>query len=369
MTKSLKQILAALAAFVLIYAAASLLVTIAQLASAADRVHLGAGQFVFWFLLILFAVLAATPAILFLRLPKPLRPPVAQVEPAYSEYLERLLESLRRNPRLSEQSLTNISDVPIALERLGALADDAARAAASGTFISTALMQNGRLDSLIVLASQLRLVWQVMSIYHLRPTPRQALYVYANVGGALLVANSLEDVDFAEITSPLLNAVAPALAASVPGLGGISRLVANSLANGAANAFLTLRVAMLTKQYCQALVCPEPSAVRRSASMDALALLTEVSRDSGARVVKAVFKSAGQVVSGTAGTAAQGVAKAMSKGVNAAGDQVKKVGHAAGRAASASAESISMLGEKIAGLGRKPTQYDSDSPTLPPKES
>jgi len=88
MSKSLKQILAALAVLVLAYTGASVLVTITQLAGAADRVHFGAGQYVFWCLLSLFATLAATPAVLYFRLPKPLTPPVNQDEPAYGDYLQ-----------------------------------------------------------------------------------------------------------------------------------------------------------------------------------------------------------------------------------------------------------------------------------------
>ncbi len=369
MSKSLKQILAALAVLVLAYTGASVLVTITQLAGAADRIHLGAGQYVFWCLLGLFAILAATPAILYFRLPKPLTPPANQDGPTYDNYLRLLLESLRRNPRLAPENLKSTSDISAALNALGALADEAALKAASETFVSTALMQNGRLDGLLVLVSQLRMVWRIMSIYHLRPAPRQALYVYANVGGALLAATSIDDVDFAEITTPLLSAIAPSLAANVPGLGGLSRLLGNSLANGAANAFLTLRVAMLTKQYCQALVRPEPSSVRKSASLDAIALLAIVSRDSGARVVKAMFKGAGGMVSNAASATAQGVARTVANGANAAGDQVKKVGQSVGRAVSASTEGARQLGGKMARLGRKPAEADSEQPALPKQDT
>ena len=72
MSKFLKSALTALAALVLLYAAASIVGTLSLLADAADRVQPGAGAFVFWSLLALFGVLAATPVWLYLRLPKPL---------------------------------------------------------------------------------------------------------------------------------------------------------------------------------------------------------------------------------------------------------------------------------------------------------
>ncbi|RQO53451.1 hypothetical protein DBR47_23800 [Paucibacter sp. KBW04] len=355
MSTSLRRLLIALALLVLFYAGASVLATLSQLANAADRVAMGAGQYVFWSLLALFAGLAATPLLLYFRLPKPLIPPASQQEPAYGLYLQRVLASLQRNPLLQGQVLRDAHDIAPALEHLGKLADEAALKAASGTFVSTALMQNGRLDGLIVLALQLRLVWRLMCIYQLRPSPRQALYIYANVGGALLVASSIEDVDFAEITTPLLSAAAPSLAENMPGLGGLSRLLGNSLANGAANAFLTLRVAMLTKQYCQALVRPDPVPLRKSASLAALALLAVVSRDSGARVVKAVFKGAGGALSGAASATTQNVMNSVSSGANAAGGQVRKVGQQLGRAFSASAEGA----RKMVGLGPKPQDKDA----------
>lgn len=361
MSKSLQRLLIALALLVLFYAGASVLATISQLANVADRVAMGAGHYVFWSLLAVFAGLAATPVLLYFRLPKPLTPPASLDEPAYGQYQQRLLASLQRNPQLQGQVLRDAHDIPPALERLGKLADEAALKAASGTFVSTALMQNGRLDGLIVLALQVRLVWRVMSLYQLRPSPRQALYIYSNVGAALLVASSIEDVDFAEITTPLLSAAAPSLADHVPGLGGLSRLLGNSLANGAANAFLTLRVAMLTKQYCQALQQPDdPKPLRKSASLAALALLAVVSRDSGTRVVKAVFKGAGGALSDAASATGQNVMNSVSSGASAAGGQVRKVGQQLGRAFNASAAGARQLGDKMVRLGRKPVADETD---------
>jgi len=368
MSKSLRRLLIALALLVLCYAAASVLATISQLANAADRVALGAGQYVFWSLLAFFAGLAATPFWLYFRLPKPLTPPASQAQPAYDEYLQAVLSALQRNPHLRQegQVLRDVHDIAPALERLGKLADAAALKAASGSFVSTALMQNGRLDGLIVLVLQVRLVWRVMSLYQLRPSPRQALYIYSNVAAALLVASSIEDVDFAEITTPLLSALAPSLADHVPGLGGLSRLLGNSLANGAANAFLTLRVAMLTKQYCQALQRPDdPNPLRKSASLAALALLTVVSRDSGARVVKAVFKGAGGALGDAATATGQNVMNSVSSGASAAGGQVRKVGQQLSRALSASAEGARQLGDKVARLGRKSGAEDAGEEPKP----
>ena len=223
--------------------------------------------------------------------------------------------------------------------------DKAALNAASATFVSTALMQNGRLDGLLVLAAQFRLVWQITALYHRRPTLRQGLYVYSNVGGAVLIASSIDDIDFAEIASPIVTAAAPALAGGVPGLAGLSHLLVNSLANGAANAFLILRVAMLTKHYCAALVQPERAAVRKSASIAALGLLGVVTRDCGARAVKGILKGAGGLLTGAASATAGGVKAA---GVKVAGAAVATAG-AVGSAASAASQKVGQTVSKTEG--------------------
>jgi hypothetical protein len=204
-------------------------------------------------------------------------------------------------------------------------------------FVSTALMQNGRLDGLIVFATQLRLVWRIMSIYNTRVTPGQLTYVYGNVGAAMLVADVVDDVDFAELAAPIVSATAPALAASVPGLGGISRLLVNSVSSGGANAFLTLRVAMLTRAYCAALLQPERAQARRSASLAALALLGTVTSRSGAQVVKAVLRGAADATLGAAGSAGQAV--------RAAGSKV-------GAATRAAAQGATQATQKVLALGR-----------------
>lgn len=348
MSKTVKIILTALALLVVFYTTASVVATISQLADAVDRAYLGAGQYVFWILLAAFAGLAMAPVVLYLSLPKPLNPPANTADPLYERYQAQLVNELGRNPLLADFPVAGPDGIPAALEVLGQKADRAALEAASGTFVSTALMQNGRLDGLLVLAAQVRMVWQISLIYHLRPTPRQVLYVYSNVGAAVLVATSVDDVDFAELAAPIVSAAVPSAAGVVPGLGGISRLLVNSLAGGAANAFLTLRVAMLTKHYCAALVRPDVVEARRSASLAALALLGEVTRESGMRVAKAVMQGAGKAL----GEAASGIAtNAMAAGAKVADVVVGAAGSVGSAVGSAASELKATSGKVIDAVG------------------
>ena len=140
------------------------------------------------------------------------------------------------------------------------------RRTASTVFLSTALMQNGRLDGLIVLFTQIQMVGRIARIYVQRPSPRELLRLYANVGGTAFVASSLESLDLGEMVAPLAVSVVPALKSGIPGLSGISALLVKCVSNGAANAFLTLRVGEVARRYCELTSRHSPEAIRRSAT-------------------------------------------------------------------------------------------------------
>ena len=90
------------------------------------------------------------------------------------------------NDRASIESALKVPD---------AKADDIIKRTASTLFVTTAVSQNGRLDALMVLADQTRLIWQVAHIYNQRPTLRDFGRLYANVGATLFAASELEDLD------------------------------------------------------------------------------------------------------------------------------------------------------------------------------
>jgi hypothetical protein len=300
MAKTIRTILALAAAFIVLYMAVSLGSNIAQVAAAADRVHLGAGQPVFWILVTLFAALFMVPVAMFLLLPKPLIAPKETSGPEHDAYVRKLTAQLARNPRLAGMALGSDEEVAAAIAKLDAEAKAVIRNTASVIFASTAVMQNGRLDALIVFGSQVRMTWRIASIYYQRPSPRQMLYLYGNVGANMLVADNIADVDFSGIVTPIVTAIFPSLKGAVPGLQGVSTLLVNSTAHGAANAFLTLRVGMIARSYCAAMTSPVRAEVRRSASLAALALIGEIAREQGSRVAQAAWDGVRRSVQTTA---------------------------------------------------------------------
>ena len=300
MGHTVRRILLLLAAFLVAYMAISLVAGIAQVADAADRVYRGLGQPIFWSLSAVFVTLLVWPIVLYFRLPKPLIAPAETSGPAHDEYVRKLRDQLATNPLIAGMPLDSDAEVAAAIARLDQEANTVIRNTASAIFAGTAVMQNGRLDALVVLASQMRMTWRIASIYYQRPGARQMLYVYGNVGANVLVADNMRDIDFSGIVTPIVTAIFPSLKGAVPGLQGVSALLVNSAANGAANAFLTLRVGLITREYCAAMTRPESSEVRRSATLAALSLVGEIAKEQGGRVAQAAWDGVSGAVQSTA---------------------------------------------------------------------
>lgn len=283
---------------------------VSQLADAADRLHAGAGQPVFWSLVGLLVATVLLPTLWLLRLPAALRYPPADDRTAIAAYPQRLRAHLQHNPRLEGLPLGSDDEVAHAMTVLRDAAEGETRKTAASVLASTALLQNGRLDGLVVLVSQIQLVWRIARLYGLRPSFKQMGYLYGNVGACVLVASSLDDVDFAELSAPIVQSATPAAVGSIPGLGGMGNLLTNSLASGAANAFLTLRVGLIADAYCAPQHMPERQTIKQGATRRAAQLLGVIIKECGTQITQAVYGRIKQGVLSTAQAAADGVKQA-----------------------------------------------------------
>lgn len=310
---------------------------VSQLADAADRLHAGAGQPVFWSLVGLLVATVLLPTLWLLRLPAALRYPPADDQAAIAAYPQRLRAHLRHNPRLEGLPLGSDDEVAHAMTVLRDAAEGETRKTAASVLASTALLQNGRLDGLVVLVSQIQLVWRITRIYGLRPSLKQMGYLYSNVGACVLIATSLDEVDFAELSAPIVQSATPAAVGSIPGLGGMGNLLTNSLASGAANAFLTLRVGLVADAYCAPQQAPERASIKQGATRRAAQMLGVIVRDCGTQITQAVYGRIKHSVVSTAqaaadsvkqagrsvGTATQSAMHATSQSMNHAAAQVR----------------------------------------------
>jgi len=270
----------------------------AQVVALADRVNPWLGQGVLWVLLATYAFCVGVPVYLWLRLPKALRPPVSESDPEFPKHIERLAHRLSRNPHLTGRTIESRTDIEEVLPPLDVIVDERLKAAARKVFLTTAISQNGSLDTLLVLTAQSKLVLEVARVYYQRPGLRDLTYLYANVAGTALVAGELEDLDLAEQLQPVLAAAFGSAAGAVPGFGAATTLFMNSITTGAANAFLTLRVGLIAKQYCRAIVTVDRRTVRRSAIVQATQLLGGVVLDGTRHVASAVGTATRRTVGG-----------------------------------------------------------------------
>jgi hypothetical protein len=231
------------------------------------------------------------PIALFLRLPRPLKPPASVDSPEFPRHLAALGRRLQGNPHLAGQPVTSRPEIEAALSTLESRANEVIRSAASRVFLATAVSQNGSLDGLLVLLMQSRMIWQVAYVYYQRPGLRDLAFLYGNVAGTALVASQLDDVDLSEQLQPVLSSVLGSVAGAIPGLQATSAILVNSMVAGAANAFLTLRVGVIAKRYCGALVVPEPRALRRAAATEAAGMLAGITRTGAKRVAQAFWNA------------------------------------------------------------------------------
>jgi len=269
---------------------------VTSLISLAERIHPVAGTIVFWSICLAAGFFTLYCVIAYAKLPAALVPPEEGSGPKYDAYLQALRVRLALNPRTRGKPLATEVEIENAVGHLSAEADSIVRSTASTVFLSTALMQNGRLDGLIVLFTQIQMVGRIARIYVQRPSPRELVRLYANVAGTAFVASGLESLELGEMVAPLAVSVVPALKGGIPGLSGISALLVRCVSNGAANAFLTLRVGEVARRYCELTSRCPPELIRKSATAAAVQHLGRIVRENGALVVRKIWESTGRAL-------------------------------------------------------------------------
>ena len=323
----------------------------------AGAAHPLLGQSVLWVLLFVYAVCIAVPVVAFIRLPKRLVPPSAGDLAEHQVYVTELARRLRANRNLSNHDVTpsDQASVDRALQELAQLARQRTIEAATTIFVSTAVSQSGRLDGLMVLVTQSRLVWQVAHLYWQRPSFRDLMSLYTSVAAAAFVAQNVDDFDFSQLVEPLLAPVlANSVVSAIPGFGPVANVIANSSIDGTVNAFLTLRVGCLTSAYCGSLTMPTSRSLRRTATAEAAGMLRAVARHGAERVALAIWDAAkrskvgdaASVLANVAVRTADHVSSAVSSiseasgAKTAAGLLTRLVTNAATRTASAIGEAV-----------------------------
>ena len=301
MTRTLKRIAVLISLFIVVVLGIFLFNQTAQIVQSARTVNPRFGDGVMWGLVFLYTALLVTPIVLWFKVPRRRSPPAKSEGPEYDQFMADFRKRLSRNVRLRGVSLVSADEIDAAICMLDKDADDAVISTASAVFLSTAILQSGRLDMLVVLAAQTRMMWRVAHVYYQRPSLRDIVQLYANVASTAFIAAGIEDVD----VDVLVTTVFGSTVAAIPGM----HLLAEAVLSGSANAFLTLRVGMITKEYCRCTTRVEKSGLRRAATLQAAKLLGGIVKDGTARLSRAAvvatrskFANAWNRVRGNRGT-------------------------------------------------------------------
>ncbi len=234
--------------------------------------------------------LLSIPFILIAKLPAPL--PFPDTNQDLERYQLMFKERLAKHPIAKEHHLDphNPEQFIIINEKLKGKADQIIFESASAVFISTAISQNGKLDAFTVLAAQVRLVWKVAHVYWQRPSLRNLQQLYTNVALNTMAASAIEEIDLSQQIQPILNAMLKSPGKHIPVIGGAANIITDSILEGTINSFLTLRVGVLTKNYC----APEMltiNEIKSNSFVEASGLLKKVVIKSSAKVVEGILKA------------------------------------------------------------------------------
>ncbi|MFC2188576.1 DUF697 domain-containing protein [Fulvivirgaceae bacterium LMO-SS25] len=261
----------------------------------ASEINPSFGKFILVVCSVLLIILFLIPFYIYFRLPAPLVHPLDEAGiPAFEKKLKTRWKNhpILMAEKLDLESAGGLDQARILLQNES---NRIIQRNASAVFLTTAISQNGRLDGLTVLATQIRMVWQIAKLYNQRPSLREMSWLYGNVAITTLLAAELEDMDISEQVEPIINSVMGTSAGkSIPMFGNVTDVIMDSLLQGSINAFLTLRVGIICRQYCSSTKLPPRFSIRKNAFAEATLLLGNLVTRGSSKVVKGVLKALGR---------------------------------------------------------------------------
>ena len=267
-------------------------------------IHPYLGYFTLGLLILAFGMIIFVPLYVFFSIRKRPEMPDSVDSPDYVAYLHKLKLSLQENKYLKQETFVFDeqkeirSEVERALAILEKRANELVKKNASSVFITTAVSQNGSLDGIFVLSSMSKMVWEIAHIYDQRPSLREIVYLYGNIGATVLMARGIEDMDLLDdqLEPVIASILGGGLGSLIPGAVYITNLMVNSISEGSVNALLSLRVGAMTKRYCSSTTVVDKKLLRRSASYEAVSLLGGIIKDNTGAIICS-FASAAKGVS------------------------------------------------------------------------
>ncbi|AMK12816.1 DUF697 domain-containing protein [Pseudodesulfovibrio indicus] len=366
MSKQMKNFLTIAGIVVLAAFLAFLYDCVAGLSDFVGRINPALAPWVFWGLLALVGGSMAWWLALILSRPKPL---LVHADPSPEElarFRQELVKRLSRN-RILKDAGVNVRDesgLELGLTVLRKRADEEIRSTAKRVFIGSAVSQNGRLDSLVVLFLITRLAWRISKLYCQRPPYRELVNLYVNIAVTSFLAGSIEEFGIEEYIHELIGPLfAGSALGAVPGSEAVAGVITTSILSGSTNALLAMRCGIVARNY-MSLDLDARGAMRRSATLEAARMFMSISSETVTQVTKLLVKGAsaavrggarktlktmGRTVTGAAGSVGSG-ARTVGRGVT---DSTRSVVDGVDRAVDKAAGAVKGAAGKVRDAARK----------------
>ncbi len=297
--KPYKTLIVTVATILLLSFSIIMINQISQLVQTATAVHPVLGQILLLFFILLFIIGIMSIAGIMMTLDKPLVIPDVDDKDSYPAFIEKLKKRLIKNKFLKSSNFIwnsekeDINQVEEALELLNKESLKIIKRESSAVFITTAVSQNGSLDSIFVFVSATRLIWQIAMLYNQRPAISDLTKLYSNVLGTVLLSRQIDDLDLlSEQLEPVISSIfGGSVGSIVPGVSFAATFIVDSLMEGSLNTLLMLRVGLITQKYLSATTKVESRAVGKSATIQACSLLGTLITENSKRIVDAIYKS------------------------------------------------------------------------------
>ncbi|MUM78758.1 DUF697 domain-containing protein [Pseudodesulfovibrio sp. F-1] len=304
------------------------------------------------------------------------RPLLVHADPTPAEmagFRRAMVQRLTRNKTLREAGINVESDADLeaGLSFLRQRADAEIRTTARQVFISTALAQNGRLDSLVVLFLISRLTWRLSRLYNQRPHYRETINLYANIAATSLLAGSVDELGVDEYVRELMGPLVGGSAiGAVPGAQAVAGVITASVLSGTTNCLLALRCGIVARNYLD-LSLEARGAMRRSATLEASRVFMTLSADTVLYVTRVLVKgSTSAMRAGSArvfrnmGDAAAGTVESMGNGARGLRRSVARLGQRLGQTAKSAVNTI----KRAAAPGKHQTPESNDTDPKPSRQ-
>lgn len=208
----------------------------------------------------------------------------------YQKFIQQLRRKLNRNKFIKGKnfSINSEDDLRDALKILDEIAEKEIRKNAIGVFTVIALSQSVRPDGLIVLILLTKMIYRIALIYYQRPGISDLIKLYANVFMTSFLAYTVEEVDIGQQVEPIVDNLSEISAISTMKSIPFSGLIGKMILDGSINAYLTLRVGIITKNYCSSLIKPDRRNLRKSASVQAAKMTVTLVKEVGESIAKQI---------------------------------------------------------------------------------